>query len=360
MARATKATKGPAGPPGPARPGGMTLQEARAGFLDSLGGKSPHTTRSYNTGLDRFFDFLSEGGADPQTLETGGLPADALERFYVWLVRRYGRTARGTQLTYLAGVRAYFRYLERRRLTPEGLTVERARAGLREVMGRPPAYKTPRVDGRLPEIVTYADAVPLPGGAGPGPARRRLEVLRDRALIRTLYCTGMRRAEAASLDRGDVQDGHAGQALVTGKGEKERVVFFDAETLAAIRAYLQARADGYAPLFLRHDTGRGAPGPAGMRFRITTQTVWNVVRRYARAVGVRASPHAFRHDKASLMLNEGAKLSEVQDILGHASPETTKKIYAHYETAHLRDAFDRYSVSPEARAARRRPGRPPP
>ncbi len=77
-----------------------------------------------------------------------------------------------------------------------------------------------------------------------------------------------------------------------------------------------------------------------------------VVKQYAAAVGVNASPHAFRHDKASVLLNQGAKLSEVQDILGHASPETTKKIYAHYETAHLREAFDRFSVPPEARVGR--------
>jgi site-specific recombinase XerD len=332
---------------------GTTLLAARAGFLDSLAGKSPHTARSYATGLDRFLAFLAERGADPAALETAAIPGDAVERFYIWLVRRYGRTARGTQLTYLAAVRAFYRYLERRHLTPEGVTLERIRAGLREVMGRPPAYKTPRVDGRLPEVVTYADAVPLPGGAGAGAARRRLELLRDRALLRTLYCTGMRRAEAASLDRADVQDGHADRALVTGKGEKERVVFFDEDTLEAIRAYLDARADGYAPLFLRHDSGRGTPGPAGARYRISTQTVWNTVKRYARAVGVQASPHDFRHDKASVMLNRGAKLSEVQDLLGHASPETTKKIYAHYETAHLRDAFDRYSVPAEARVARR-------
>jgi integrase/recombinase XerD len=78
--------------------------------------------------------------------------------------------------------------------------------------------------------------------------------------------------------------------------------------------------------------------------------VWNVVKRYARGTGVQASPHAFRHDKASLLLNQGAKLSEVQDLLGHASPETTKRIYAHYETAHLREAFDRFSVPAEERA----------
>ncbi|MGH2370918.1 MAG: tyrosine-type recombinase/integrase, partial [Chloroflexota bacterium] len=222
------------------------------------------------------------------------------------------------------------------------------------VMGRPPSYKTPRVDGGLPEIVTYVDSIPLPGGASAAAQRRRLELLRDRAMIRTLYCTAMRRAEVVSLNRADVQDGRADQALVTGKGEKERVVFFDNATLAAIRAYLQTRNDTYAPLFIRHDTGRGQPGPSGTRYRITVQTVWNVVKRYARAVGVRASPHAFRHDKASVMLNQGAQLSEVQDILGHASPETTKKIYAHYETAHLRDAFDRYSVPPEARVRRLR------
>ena len=83
--------------------------------------------------------------------------------------------------------------------------------------------------------------------------------------------------------------------------------------------------------------------------------MWNVVKRYARGAGVQASPHAFRHDKASLLLNQGAKLSEVQDLLGHASPETTKKIYAHYETGHLRAAFDRYSatVAEAAREVRR-------
>jgi integrase len=248
-------------------------------------------------------------------------------------------------VTYLAGVRAFYRYLERRGLTPAGVTMERLRAGLREVMGRPPHYKTPRIDGRLPEIVTYADALPLPGGGGAAAQRRRLECLRDRALLRTLYCTAMRRAEIAALDRTDVQDGRADQALITGKGEKERVVFFDDVTLGAIRAYLSARNDRYLPLFIRHDTGRGRPGPAGTRYRLTTQTIWNIVKKYAGALGITASPHAFRHDKASLMLNRGAQLSEVQDILGHASPETTKRIYAHYETAHLREAFDRYSAS---------------
>jgi site-specific recombinase XerD len=326
----------------------VSIAAARAAFEDSLAGKSPHTAKSYATALDRFFDYLAERGIAPER-PAGDLPADALERFYTWLVRRYGRTARGTHTTYLAGARAYYRFLERRDLTPDGVTMERLKAGLQEVMGRAPAYKTPRIDQRIPEVVTYVDSLPLPAGGDAAAARRRLELLRDRALLRTLYCTAMRRAEVASLNRADVQDGHADQALITGKGEKERVVFFDDDTLRAIRAYMEARADHYAPLFIRHDTGRGQPGPAGAHYRLTTQTIWVVVKRYSRAIGVEASPHDFRHDKASVLLNQGAKLSEVQDILGHASPETTKKIYAHYETAHLRDAFDRYSVPPEAR-----------
>ena len=85
--------------------------------------------------------------------------------------------------------------------------------------------------------------------------------------------------------------------------------------------------------------------------------MWGVVKKYGALAGVEVTTHHLRHLKARVLLNGGAKLSEVQDILGHASPETTKKIYAHYETAHLRDAFDRFSLPPEAvaRRARTRP-----
>ncbi len=177
---------------------------------------------------------------------------------------------------------------------------------------------------------------------------RRLEALRDRALMLTLFCTGMRREEVSRLDRYDVQDGTSDRALITGKGDKERMVFFDELTQSAIREYLSARDDALVPVFLRHDNHRGhAAGHGGERWRLSPQSVWAIVKRYAREVGVPATTHHFRHSKASVLLNRGASLSEVQDILGHASPETTKRIYAHYQTQHLRDAFDRYSASAE-------------
>jgi site-specific recombinase XerD len=153
-----------------------------------------------------------------------------------------------------------------------------------------------------------------------------------------------------------VHDGRATEGLITGKGDKERVVFFDDESLAAIRAYLAARADAHQPLFLRHDDGRGKPGPRGERWRLSPQSVWGVVKKYGRLAGVSVTTHHLRHLKARVMLNNGAQLSEVQDILGHASPETTKKIYAPYTKQHLREAFDRFSQPAEEVARRVRRG----
>jgi site-specific recombinase XerD len=220
------------------------------------------------------------------------------------------------------------------------------RDNLREVMTRA-SYRTPRIDQRLPTLVTHVLGLPIPPATERGGVKR-LELLRDRALMLTLFCTGMRREEVARLDRYDVQDGLADRALITGKGEKERVVFFDELTQTAIREYLRTRSDALAPVFLRHDNHRGrSAGHGGERWRLSPQSVWAIVKRYARALGVPATTHHFRHSKASVLLNRGASLSEVQDILGHASPETTKRIYAHYQTQHLRDAFDRYSASAE-------------
>lgn len=332
-----------------------TVIDACAAFTDSLGGKSSRTRATYANALRRFAEFLEARIGPPGSLTTDQLPADVLEQLYHWLVAVYGRDRRFTVQTYLAGARAFFRFLVRRGIAPPEASFEAARASLQEVVGRIP-YRTPRVDQRLPLVVRYVESLPLP--ADPRRLEARRELLRDRALIRTLFCTGMRRAEVASLDRADVDDGWRDQALITGKGERERVVFFDEPTLEAIRRYLEARADAYRPLFIRHDRGRPRPRAGGANLRLSPNAVWAVVRKYARLAGVPITPHDFRHAKASVMLNRGAKLSEVQDILGHASPETTKKIYAHYETAHLRQAFDRYSASPEELIAdleRRRP-----
>lgn len=311
-------------------------------FLQTMVGKSPATVDTYTESLKRFTEFIEDAGM-PRDALGRDMPPDVLERFYGWLVQNYGRDRRATVTTYVSGARAFFRFLARRGLLSTSVTFEQMRDGLREVMGKG-SYKTPRTDRRLPLVVLYVDSIPIPEPVRQNQAKR-LELLRDRAIIHTLFSTGMRREEVSRLNRQDVDDGWSPQALITGKGDKERVVFFSEEALVAIREYLAARADGYSPLFIRHDNRRGRPIRGGQNYRLTPRSIWRIVKRYAALAGVDVTTHDFRHAKASVMLNRGAKLSEVQDILGHASPETTKKIYAHYEVSHLRAAFERYSAT---------------
>jgi integrase len=316
-----------------------SLADARTLFLGTLAGRAERTRRTYATAFDRLTDFLAERGVGADTA-THDLPKDLLEGFYLWCVRRYGKASRSCP-TYLAGVRAFCRFLDRYQLGPDSYA--RLQASLDQVLARHP-YRTPRVDDQIPAMLVYLESQPLPVE----PAAL-LGALRDRAILRVLYTSAIRRDEAVRLNREDVADGRAAQALITGKGGRERVIFFDRPTMAAIRRYIEARADRHRPLFLRHDVGKGAPGPRGERWRLSGNTIYDLVKRVGAAVGSRATPHSFRHDRASLLLNRGADLSEVQDILGHASPETTKRIYAHYETSRLREAFDRYTLPPEQR-----------
>jgi len=312
-------------------------------FLETLGGKSPQTVRTYRSSLRRFEEFLEEEGLPPSVVPTDALPATILERFHAWLVHSYTRDRRATVITYLAAARAFAAFLDRRGFLAPDVSSEQMRGHLREVLGKA-SYRTPRIDRGLPLVVLEVQSLPrVPSSRDD--VQTRLELLRDRAILHTLFTSGMRREEVASLNRQDVDDGWSAQALITGKGDKERVVFFSDEALEAVRAYVRARADRYSPLFLRHDRTRGSARANGDNLRLAPRGIWRVVKRYAQIAGIDASTHDFRHAKASTLLNRGAKLSEVQDILGHSSPETTKKIYAHYETAHLRDAFDRFSAS---------------
>lgn len=327
----------------------QTLQAATADFLGAMRAKSPSTRATYGTGLRRFVAWRGTETALDE-LDDG-----VLERFYLELVDEFGRERQATISTYLAAVRAFLRHCLRSGAL-DGVELERAVERLRAVRDKP-GYRTPRVENGLALIVDYVKNE-LPGLIADSASKdSRLRVYRDRALLLLLFTTGMRRREAARLDRRDVDDGRAQQALITGKGDRERVVFFDDDTREAIRAYVEARHDAYAPLFIRHHGKPKNPGRAGERLRLSPQSIWKIVKTYAAAVGVPATTHDFRHLKATSLLNRGANLSEVQDILGHASPDTTKRIYAHYETARLREAFDRYSPSVEEAAAAARKGR---
>lgn len=306
-----------------------TLATARADFLRSLGGRSPATRHTYGTALKSFLEFL--GG---ETGEVGRLGDDVLEAYHLWLVGSdYGAA---TTATYTAGVRAFLRHCARRRWLAPTTRLEDVIGNLGAVKHRA-SYRAPRSKRQAVLLIERCDALAAARPLDP-------ETLRDRALLRVLFATGLRREELVGLDRDDIE---GTEARIVGKGGRERVVFFDRPALDAVAAYLALRNDKHRPLFLRHDGGRADPGPRGEHWRITASTVYRVIQRAAAAVGIAVTPHDFRHLKASTLLQKGADLSEVQDILGHASPETTKRIYAHYETHQLREVFDAYSATSE-------------
>lgn len=377
-------------------------------FLATLKGQSQETAKTYRVGCRRFMWFVyTTTEQAPDRLAVADLSPLVLEDFYLWLVASYGRKARATCNSYMAAARNLFDFLARRRITPGGCQYQEMVAGLSRLQGRA-SYKTPRVKGQqVAQVARLALQQLVPDQAeaetaGSGQAepetpqepagavseklvktrlprsqaeknRRGLEELRDRAIILTLYCTGMRRQELASLDRADLEsllgDYHQKQRMakpaaqevktassesdvyeliITGKGQKERLVYFDRLALEAVEEYLTRRGkDGFRPLFLQHHRGRDSikVAPGGENYRVSLVTVWQVVAHYAARLGLDLKPHDFRHNLATTLLNAGAQLSEVQDILGHASPTTTKQIYAHYDKSHLREAFSKYRTS---------------
>jgi integrase/recombinase XerC len=324
-----------------------TIAQAIPAFLETLAvGKSPQTVTTYRTALRRFCEFLASAGLSPDATPTSELPADILERFTVAAARTFG-IRNQTMPTYLNGIRAFYRWLYARDIGPRAASYEQLKLRLQEVTGRY-VYHGRKIDRRLGEVVARVLA-PLPVAPARGRRggltwrERDIEQLRDRALLLTLYCTGARVSEVVGLNRADLDDGRADQALVLGKGNQERVIFFDGRTLAAIRAYLAARVDPYVPLFLRHNRARGDPGPAGEGYRLEPQSAWLRVRKYADALGIKARPHDFRHALARRMLANGAGMGDIQGVLGHQSIAVTSKIYARHDTRQLREAYDRFA-----------------
>ncbi len=202
---------------------------------------------------------------------------------------------------------------------------------------------TPQVNRHLPDVVTPARAEQLVEAEINADAASP-EAARDRAMLELLYATGMRVAELTGLDTGDI-DASRRLARVTGKGNKQRVVPFGANAAAAIDAWLARRgellnngagssvatsADATTALFLGSRGGR-----------IDQRQVRRVVERAAQRTGDSdLSPHALRHSAATHMLEGGADLRVVQELLGHSSLQTTQ-IYTHVSAQRLKSVYDR-------------------
>jgi integrase/recombinase XerC len=225
----------------------------------------------------------------------------------------------------LACLRSFYRFHVR-----EGTVAKNPAEGIR----------SPKLPQNLPRVLTKDDAnvlMEFPEGDTALP-------LRDRAILETLYSTGARVSEAVGLNLGDLNQSD-GLVHLRGKGRKERIVPIGDVALQAIQTYRaslkQATADNRpaTPLFLNHRGGR-----------LTARSVARLVSRYSsRLAGGAISPHALRHSYATHLLDEGADLRSIQEMLGHASLSTTQK-YTHLATDQLLAVYDR--AHPRAKAGK--------
>lgn len=307
----------------------LSCDEALQRYLDhlTLRNRAPATVRTYAAAIGRFMAFLAGRGHDLASTPIAAIPTSDVALFLLQATRAGRKPA--TRGLYLTALTAFFRYLILQGAYPG--SVEALRAQLGELTARQ-QRQHPAPDGRLPALVRAAERVAV---AAESP-RAKLVALRNQAILATLFASGMRVSELASLSRQDIE-WERGQALITGKGSKQRLVFFSPEALVAINAYLDLRGDDhFSPLFLHHDNAHAAQLASqrtvrgdGEPLRLSPRQIQSVVRGLARSEGIRATPHTFRHFVATELLNEaGADIRDVQEILGHASLSTTQ-LYTH-------------------------------
>lgn len=166
---------------------------------------------------------------------------------------------------------------------------------------------------------------------------------RDRAILETLYSTGLRVSELVSLNRDQV-DLERREFMVRGKGRKARIVFLSDRAAEAIESYMAVRDDNFDPLFLNYRRGKQKGDiTLGERRRLSTVMVQYLVRSYARKAGIikKVTPHVLRHSFATELLINGADIRSVQEMLGHASITTTQ-IYTHLTNKRLREVHEKF------------------
>jgi integrase/recombinase XerC len=298
--------------------------EAFLRHLSAERNASSHTLRSYRVDLTDFQRFLAArgvadvAGADPRLVRA-------------WLATLHARSLAPASIgRKLAALRSCYRFLVRRGL------LERNPA--REVRG-------PRQPRKLVGFLPIDEATQLvEGRAVSGPARAR-----NLAILELLYACGVRVSELSGLDL-DAIDRTEGSLRVLGKGRKERIVPFGGPAARALEAWLSARGESPGPLFT---SARGR--------RLGTRSIHAIVRRSARQTGIarRVSPHTLRHSFATHLLDRGADLRMIQELLGHSRLSTTQR-YTHVAAEQLVKVYDRAHPRATSKGASPAPFEPPP
>ena len=275
-------------------------------FLATEKGASEHTTKNYGIDLREFMKFIAEK-------ELKDLTYLDIRSFLAFLkAREYSKSSISRKL---ACLRSFFKYLVR-----ENILTQNPAAGI----------ATPKKEKRLPSLMNPDEITKLLDA----PAKNSWEEKRDKAILEMLYSSGLRVSELAGLNHDDL-DFFGGLVRVRGKGKKERIVPVGQTALNSLRAYWDMKAPREIanvikkPLFISR-----------IGSRLTDRSIRRMILKYVKRTGLgkEISPHTFRHSFATHMLDRGADLRSVQELLGHANLSTTQ-IYTHVTTQRLKDAY---------------------
>lgn len=295
----------------------MTLSALITDFLEYLElerNSSQLTIRNYDHYLKRFLEFTKD--IKPEDIDL------KLIRSYRLYLSRYldpltkKPLKRITQNYFMIALRAFLRYLARQDIA--SLSPEKVELGEQEA--RPLKILD---DNGLKSLLE-------------APNTQRKDGIRDRAILETLFSTGLRVSELANLNR-DTINLDRREFSIVGKGGKERIVFLSDSAVDTLERYLAFRKDTFKPLFIRFQ-GKIDPNENGASMRLTPRSIERIVEKYVKKLGlsVKATPHTLRHSFATDLLINGADIRSVQEMLGHSSIQTTQ-IYTHVTNAHLKD-----------------------
>ena len=279
---------------------------------------SPRTKEQYERYLKDFALFLTANKvSDVQKIDSN-----------VVNDYRYALTTRNldpdTQNYYLIVIRSFLKYLIKNDIPAlDPIKIDLAKKKDRQV-----AFLTKE------EIEKLLEAINI----------KTINGLRDFAIVEVLYSTGLRISELCSLNIRDVNL-KSKEFAVRGKGRKVRVVFLTDRGRDALEKYLNRRADNYSPLFINHGRGKKETDQIGNeeKKRLSRNFITTIISRYARLAGIvkPVSAHTLRHSFATTLLQAGADIRSVQEMLGHASINTTQ-VYTHVTNKRLKEVHEKY------------------
>ncbi|OGD31858.1 hypothetical protein A3C91_00115 [Candidatus Azambacteria bacterium RIFCSPHIGHO2_02_FULL_52_12] len=289
-------------------------------FLEHLEIEKNRSAKTLENYRRYLFNFLDVTGVSSPS----GITADAVRRYRIHLNRvkdEHGKQLkRNTQAYYVIALRSFLKFLAKRDIAT--LAAEK--------------IELPKNQERELEFLDAEELARLLKA----PKGNDVAALRDKAILETLFSTGLRVAELCSLKTGDVNLDKR-EFAVRGKGGKLRIVFLSADAERALRAYLAEREDIYEALFVAHRKGV-RPSRAALA-TLTPRSVQRLIKKYAVMAGIvkKVTPHQLRHSFATDLLHNGADIRSVQTMLGHASITTTQ-IYTHYTDKRLKEIHEKY------------------